>query len=135
MTREKRKKLKSIFRAYKANKKALREDYNFPSVSAVDFSRLAVQTDHSRNGEEEKTIEYIARKEYLFKQVYIVDEVCRWFEVEGHGRERFIKIYLIDGCSWQMAKLKCHVQDRALANWLSDILEKTDWYANWLKFY
>lgn len=133
--REKKKRLKDIFRNYKENKKALRDDYNFPSLSAVDFSRISVQTDKSRNIQEDKIIDYADKKTALYAQVFIVEEVLRWFEVEGHGREHFIKLYLIDGCSWQKTKHECHIQDRALANWLRDALEKADWYAKWLKIY
>jgi hypothetical protein len=134
--REKKKRLKDIFRNYKENKKALRDDYNFPSLSAVDFSRIAVQTDKSRNIQEDKIIDYADKKTALYAQVFIVEEVLRWFEVEGHGRERFIKVYVIDGSSWNKAMRECHISSpTTLASWLRDALEKADWYAKWLRYY
>ena len=132
--REKKKRLKAIFRNYKANKKALRDDYDFPTVSAVDFSRISIQTDRSRNVQEDKIINYADKKTALYAQVYIVEEVLRWFQLEGHGRERFINIFMIDHCSWTKTEMECHISNQTILRWHREVLEKAEMVAEWVNY-
>ena len=136
VTREEREKeLLAMFKNYKANKKALKEDYGFPSITGVDFSRISIQTDKSRNIQEDKIISYADEKTRLFAQVYIVDEVMRYFVLEGHGRERFIQVYYIDGASWRRTIIECHVSEGTLSYWRRDMLEKAKMVAEWLNYF
>lgn len=134
MTKEREKELVGMFKAYKENKKALREDYGFPGVSAVDFSRISVQTDRSKNVQEDKIINYADRKTRLFAQVYIVDEVLRFFILEGHGREKFVKSNMINGDSWVQTEMVCCVSRGAMHYWRRDAIEKAEMVAGWINY-
>ena len=136
VTREEREKeLLAMFKNYKANKKALKEDYGFPSISGVDFSRISVQTDKSRNIQEDKIISYADEKTRLFAQVYIVDEVMRYFVLEGHGRERFVQSSLINGDSWTKTEMLCCVSRGTMSYWRRDVIEKAEMVADWLNYF
>ena len=135
MTKERKKEIESLFRNYKANKKALREDYDFPSVSGVDFSRISIKSDKSRNVQEDKIINYADKKTKLYAQVYIVDEVIHWFELEGHGRERFIMKFMINGCSWIKAEMECGISHGTLSYWRRDALEKAEAVGKWIGYF
>ena len=82
MTKQVERELVEIFRTYKDNKKELATDYNIPVPSGVRYDKIVIKTDNSVNGVEKITVDYIARREELFKKVYIVDEVLRWFQLE-----------------------------------------------------
>lgn len=135
VTREREKEIIKIFRDYKKNKKELKENYGFPTISSVDFSRITVQTDKSRNIQEDKIISYSDRKTQLYAQVYIVDEVIRYFVLEGHGRERFVQVYYIDGASWRYTMTECHVSEGTLSYWRRDMIEKANTVAEWLNYF
>lgn len=135
VTREREKEIIKIFRDYKKNKKELKENYGFPTISSVDFSRIAVQTDKSRNIQEDKIISYADKKTRLYAQVYIVDEVIRYFVLEGHGRERFVQVYYINGASWRYTVTECHVSDSTLSLWRRDMIEKANTVAEWLNYF
>lgn len=135
MTKQVERELVEIFRAYKDNKKELATDYNIPVPSGVRYDKIVIKTDNSVNGVEKMTVDYIARREELFKKVYIVDEVLRWFQLEGHGRERFIKIFMIDGESWTKAEMDCAVSRGALSYWRREVLEKAEMVASWVNYF
>ena len=134
MTKEREKKIVLLFRNYKRNKKELLQDYNIPVPSGIAYDKIKVLADNSRNSQEEMTIEYIAKREELFKKVYIVDEVLNWFRLEGHGRDRFIKVFMIGGCSWVKAEMECHISKGTLFWWRKDVLEKAEMVCKWLNF-
>ena len=136
VTREEREKeLLAMFKNYKANKRTLKEDYNFPSITGVDFSRISIQTDKSRNVQEDKIISYADEKTRLFAQVYIVDEVMRYFVLEGHGRERFVTSSLINGDSWTKTEMLCCVSRGTMSYWRRDVIEKAEMVADWLNYF
>ena len=134
MTKQVERELVNIFRAYKDNKKELANDYSIPVPSGVRYDKIVIKTDNSVNGVEKMTVDYIARREELFKKVYIVDEVLRWFQLEGHGRERFIKLFMIDRCSWTKAEMDCCVSRGTLSYWRREVLEKAEMVAKWINF-
>lgn len=135
MTKQVERELVEIFRSYKDNKKELTNEYSIPVPSGVRYDKIAVKTDKSVNGVEKMTVDYIARREDLFKKVYIVDEVLRWFQLEGHGRERFIKSFLIDGNSWTKSEVECCVSRGALSYWRREVLEKAETVAMWVNYF
>jgi hypothetical protein len=135
MTKEREKKIVALFRNYKRNKKELSEHYNIPVPSGIAYDKIKVMTDKSRNGQEEMTLEYIIKREDLFKKVYIVDEVLNWFRLEGHGRDRFIKVFMIGGCSWIKAEMELHISNQTILRWRRDVLEKAEMVASWLKIF
>ncbi len=126
--------IERLYRGYERNKHELETDYNFPTLSATSFDRIAVQTDRSKNRSEEIAVEYAANREDLYKKVFIVEEVLRWFQLEGHGRDKFIKYLLIDGNSWTATEMKCHITRGALSWWRREVFEKTQTVAKWLNY-
>ena len=135
VTKEREKEIIKIFRDYKKNKKELKENYGFPTISSVDFSRIAVQTDKSRNIQEDKIISYADKKTRLYAQVYIVDEVLRYFILEGHGRERFVQTIMINGDTWVKAEQICCVSRGAMSYWRREVIEKANTVAEWLNYF
>lgn len=134
MKREREKQIKKWFREYNSNKTELRNDYNIPVPSGIAYDRISVKTDKSTNGVENMTVEYASKREDLYKRVYIVDEVLRWFRLEGHGRERFIKIHLIEGNSIRYTATKLCLGERTVLYWQTEIFEKADTVARWLNY-
>lgn len=115
-----------IFSSYYANKKTLREDYNFPSITATDYSRVVVQTDKSKNTQEDKIINYADRRTVLFAEKFIVEETLQYFHLEGHGRDRFVRFFFIDGNGWIATQIECCISASTLAYWRRDVLEKAE---------
>lgn len=126
--------IERLFRDYERNKQELENDYNFPTLFATSFDRIAVQTDKSKNRSEEIAVKYASRREELYKKVYIVDEVLRWFQLEGHGREKFIKYLLIEGNSWTATEMNCHISRCTLSWWRKEVFEKTKMVAQWFNY-
>ena len=135
MNRERENAILSVFRSYKANKKELVQDYNIPVPSAVAYDKIKVKGDASKNVVYETTVEYVSKREELFKKVYIVEEVLNWFKLEGHGRERFIYTLLIDGASWVKTERVCCIAESTLSLWRRDVLEKAEMVAKWIDFF
>lgn len=135
MNREREKIIASVFRQYKTNKKELAQDYNIPVPSGVDYGKIKVKGDISKNVQLDMTVEYISKREELFKKVFIVEETLRWFELEGHGRERFIRSLLIDSSSWVKTELDCHIAHATIVRWRIEALEKAEMIAKWINFF
>lgn len=126
--------VKDIFSRFYENKKTLREDFDFPHLSAVDFGRISVQTDKSRNVQEDKIINYADKKTKLYAEVFIVEEVLMYFQMEGHGRERFVQHYFIDGNGRRNTCFKCNISDRTIGYWKDDVVEKARMVAEWIGY-
>lgn len=135
MARQREKVIASLFRQYKQNKKELAQDYNIPAPSGISYDKIKVTTDNSKNVIYETTVKYISERESLFKKVFIVEETLNWFKLEGHGRERFIKLLLIDGCSWVKTEMLCHISRTTLARWREEVLQKAETVAKWVNFF
>lgn len=135
MNKEREKIISSLFRQYKANKKELAQDYNIPAPSGISYDKIKVKGDTFRNVPYEQTVEYISKREELYKKVFIVEEVLNWFKLEGHGRERFIKIFLMDGNSWVKTEMDCHIAHATLVSWRREVLEKAEIVAKWFDFF
>lgn len=135
MNREREKMISSLFRQYKTNKKELAQDYNIPVPSGVSYDKIKIKGDPSKNTSYEMTVEYISKREDLFKKVFIVEEVLNWFKLEGHGRDRFIRLLFIDGCSWVKTEMECHIARGTLFLWRREVLEKAEMVAKWVNFF
>ena len=135
MNREREKILHSIFIQYKSNKKELAQDYNIPAPSGIAYDKIRVKGDLSKNVPYEMTVEYISKREELFKKVFIVEEVLNWFKLEGHGRDRFIQCFFINGCSWTKAEIMCNISSSTVALWRREVLEKAEIVAKWVNFF
>ena len=81
MKKQVEKELIKVFRMYKQNKKELETNYNIPVPSGVAYDRISVKPDKSKNPVEKMTVEYISKREELFRKVFIVDEVNKWFQL------------------------------------------------------
>ncbi|MBQ3221172.1 MAG: hypothetical protein IJB34_04355 [Clostridia bacterium] len=127
--------IERIFRCYEENKKQLEKNCGLPVPSGVAYDRPSVKADNARNGTEESFIRYAARRETLYKRVFIVEETLKWFRLEGHGRERFIRDFFIGGYSWVKTEMECCVSRDTLARWRRDVLEKAETIASWIGFF
>lgn len=132
LTKDRIREIERFFRSYKSNKRTLQNDYSIPVPSGIAYDKICVKKDASKNVTEFMTIEYISRREELFKKVWIVDETVRWFELEGHGRERFIKVFFINGNSWVKTEIECGMSRDTLGRWRREVLEKADIVCKWL---
>lgn len=132
MDKKRKRELLRLFREYSRNKRELTDKYNIPVPSGIAYDKVRVTGDKSKNVNEIMTVEYIAKREELFKRVYIVEEVLHWFELEGHGRDRFIIVRLLNCASIIESTYLCHASERTLWGWQRDILEKADTVAGWL---
>lgn len=132
LTSDRVREIERILRGYKTNKRLLRTEYNIPVPSGIAYDKVFVQSDKSKNVTECMTIEYIAKREELFKKVWVVDETVRWFELEGHGREQFIKVFFINGNSWVKTEIECGMSRDTLGRWRREVLEKADIVCKWL---
>ena len=135
MKKQVEKELIKVFRTYKQNKKELETDYNIPVPSGVAYDCISVKPDKSKNPVEKMTLEYISKREELFKKVFIVDEVLKWFQLEGHGRERFIKAFMIDGESWVKMETCFRMSHDTIGRWRRDVLEKAEAVAKWVNYF
>lgn len=126
MKKERRRELLRLFRDYKRNKRELDNNYNIPVPSGIAYDKVRITGDKTKNVSEFMTVEYISKREELLKKVYIVDEVLHWFELEGHGRDRFIIVRLLNGASMVESIYLCHASERTLWGWQRDVLEKAE---------
>lgn len=126
MTRERAKQIERLFREYENNKKELAQDYNVPVPSGVCYDKICVQSDRFTNWTEEKYVKYAADREELCKKIFIVEETLFWFQLEGHGRERFIQTFLINGESWTATEIKCCLARGTLFYWKKEAIEKAE---------
>lgn len=126
MTNKRKREILSWFREYRRDKRELTDKYNIPTPSGIAYDKSPVTGDKYKNVSETMTIDYISKREYLFKRVYVVEEVLRWFELEGHGRDRFIIVRLINGASIVESMYLCHASERTLWGWQRDVLEKAE---------
>jgi hypothetical protein len=133
--KDQEKKIKMLFRFYKENKKQLETDFNIPVPSAISYDKISVLSDKSKNTNETFTIDYIHKREELFKKVFIVEEVLNWFKLEGHGRERFVKTLLIDGCSWRRTCHECHISEGSVYLWEKEVFAKAEMVAKWVNYF
>ena len=134
MTREKEKKLVALFRTYNRNKREYNNGYSEVLPRGVAYDKVKVKGDISKNSQEEMLVAYSAKREELYKKIYIVEEVLNWFKLEGHGRDRFIKLFMIDGCSWTKAEMDCHISNQTVLRWRREVLDKAEMVAGWLNY-
>lgn len=117
--------LKKAFRNYRQNKKAYAA-YPFPYVRGVDYSKPRIDTDRTQIPAEQMVLSMIDKKSDLEKAIKLVEETLRWFELEGYGRERYIKYRLIDGMSGLVACDKIGIDERTGRRWQRDVFEKAE---------
>ena len=119
--------IQKAFREYKNNQKAL-ANYPFPYVRAVDYSQPRITPDKTKNVSEQMVLSMIDKKSDLERLVRLVNETLEWFEVEGFGRERYIKLRLIDGRSEWVTCDKIGIAERTGRRWKRDIFEKAEYF-------
>ena len=134
MKKERRRELLRLFREYKRNKRELNNNYNIPVPSGIAYDKVRVTGDKSKNVNEIMTVEYISKRDELFKKVYIVEEVLHWFELEGHGRDRFIIVRLMNGASFTQSTFLCHASKRTMLRWQDEVLDKTETICGWVGY-
>lgn len=117
--------VQKAFRGYKENKKALAK-FSYPTVSGIDYTKTRITADKTQNTQESIIASAIEKKCDLERIVRLVEETAKWFELEGYGRERYIKLRLIDGLSEIMACDRIGIADRTGRRWKQDIFEKAE---------
>ena len=130
MERETRKKLEGLFRNYRKNKRRLDEIGGDIGLSAIDYSRLNVQTTPG-NTLEEKICRYLDESDRLTLYTRVV-----WYTLikySGQVKEELIKTYYFDGQSIMGSAHAVHISRRTLFRYLDDILESAETYAKELK--
>lgn len=113
------------FKGYRRNLVALKS-YPYPYVSGVDYSKPRVTGDGYTNGTEQMVMSCIEKKDDLEKQVRLVEEVVKWFEIEGYGRERYIKYRYFKGMGEYRACDELGISDRTGRRWKRDVFEKAE---------
>lgn len=113
------------FRRYEGNKRAL-ANYPFPYVRGVDYTKPRITPDRTQNGAEQMILSVIDEKSDLERLVRLVDETLKWFELEGYGRERYIKLRMINGMSEFAACDRIGISERTGRRWKRDIFEKAE---------
>jgi hypothetical protein len=126
MTKTREREIEGLFRSYAANKRLLNERYSIPQAQAVQYDKICIQTDKSSNPVEMSVINYIARREELFKKVFIVEEVIQYFWLEDYGRDRFIKVLLLENSTWTKTEQACNISRETMSRWRRDVFEKVE---------
>ena len=117
--------VRKAFKSYKDNKKEL-ADAPFSYVCGVDYTKPRITGDRTQNNAERMVLLAIDRKHDLELLVQLVDQTVRWFALEGYGRERYIKIRLIDGQSEIAACERIGISERTGRRWKRDVFEKAE---------
>lgn len=113
------------FKSYKKNLAALK-NYPYPYPSGMDYTKPRTTGDGYQNGQEQMVMSCIEKKEDLEKQVKLVEEVLRYLEIEGFGRERYIKYRYFKGCTNLSACYEIGIDERTGKRWKRDIFEKAE---------
>ncbi len=113
------------FKGYKRNLAALK-NFPFPYTAGVDYSKPRITGDGYKNGQEQMIMSCIEKKEDLEKQVRLVEEVVKWLEIEGYGRERYIKYRYLKGTTNLHACLEIGISEKTGKNWKRDIFYKAE---------
>lgn len=130
MERETRKKLEGLFRNYRKNKRRLDEIGGDIGLSAIDYSRLNVQSTPG-NALEERVCRFLDESDRLTLYTRVV-----WYTLikySGQVKEELIKTYYFDGLSIMGTAHAVHVSRRTVFRYLDDILESAEIYARELK--
>lgn len=113
------------FNDYKKNLEALK-NYPYPCVSGVDYTKQKVSGDGYKNTQEQMIISCIDKKEDLEKKVKLVEEVYRYLEIEGFGRERYIKYLYFEEFTNIRSCYEIGIDERTGKRWKRDIFEKAE---------
>lgn len=117
--------INKAFKGYKKNLAALK-NYPYPYPSGVDYTKPRVTGDGYTNGQAQMVMSCIEKKEELEKQVRLVEEVLRYLEIEGFGRERYIKYRYFRGYGHLRACEEVGICERTGKYWKRDIFEKSE---------
>lgn len=117
--------IEKAFKGYKKNLATLK-NYPYPYVSGVDYTKPRTTGDGYTNGQEQMVMSAIDKKVDLEKQVRLVEETVRWFEVEGYGRERYIKYRYLKNMGEYRACDELGISDRTGRRWKRDVFEKAE---------
>lgn len=117
--------IEKAFKGYKRNLAALRS-YPYPYVSGVDYSKPRATSDNDKNEQEQMTMSVIEKKEDLEKQIKLVEEVIRWFELEGYGREEYIKKRYIQRKTNIETSMEIGIDESTGKRWNRIILKKAE---------
>lgn len=120
--------IEKAFKGYLKNLSALK-NYPYPYASGIDYSKPKTKGDGYTNTAEQLMMSIIEKKETLEKQVQLVKEVLRYLEIEGFGRERYIKQRYFRGLGHLRACEEVGISERTGHYWKRDIFNKAEMIA------
>ena len=113
------------FKGYKRNIAALK-NYPYPYVSGIDYTKPRVTGDPYKNGAAQMVMSAIEKKEELEKRVRLVEDLIKWLEIEGFGRERYVKFRYFRGYGHLRACEEIGISERTGRYWKRDIYNKAE---------
>lgn len=117
--------IEGAFKNYRRNKRAL-DNYPYPYSAGIDYSKERVQGDMSRNVAEQMILSVIDERDWLWREVELVRRTLTWFELQGYGKDQYIKYRYIEGRTEYSAAEKIGITDRTGRNWKREIFEKAE---------
>ena len=134
---EKEKYLKRVFKAYKDNKRRLRE-LSFDGARGIDYTKTR-SAKGAPKGNEQALVSYIDEKRKLEKQVDIVERTYSHYHIKEmavcDGRAKYIHCRYIKGNKTIKTIMECCISESTSTNWVKDIMETAaaiaDIYSLW----
>lgn len=114
--------IKQAFKHYNENRKRLKE-LSFESVRAVDYTQPRFSKGAPK-GDEGRLVSFLNLKTGLEKQIAIVDKVLLFYEMEGGGKDEYIRLRWLKGHSTVSTALNCFISEKTARRWEKEIFER-----------
>lgn len=134
MSKDEERRIRAIYSRYKANVRLCADKSYVDTLSAVDFSRICVQSDKSKNPTEERIAAHLDTIYRAKREKDLVDAVIAYYKIEGEGREKFVKAYFVDERSWIAVTYDCSICSATVYKWRRDVLARTAAIAKMMGF-
>lgn len=118
---EKEKYIKACFKEYNENKTRLHR-LSFDGLRGVDYTRQHVKG-NTKNGNETALVNYLDKKRNIEKRVALVDRVIWYYDLDGNGKDKYIKLRYIKGRKQYQAAMDLFLSDSTLKAWEREIRE------------
>ena len=134
---DKEKYLKNAFKAYRANKKRLRE-MSFDGMKKTNYGATSRPTGTPK-GYEQALVSYLDEKAAIEKQVEIVERTLEYYEVRERafcdGKAKYIRCRYLKGYNTIRTTIECNISEGTFCNWCRDIMDTAaavaDMYTLW----
>ena len=117
--------IEGAFKNYRRKQKGIRQ---LPlSVFRGDrLQQRARAGRYVRNVAEQMILSVIDERDWLWREVELVKRTLTWFELQGYGKDQYIKYRYIEGRTEYSAAEKIGITDRTGRNWKREIFEKAE---------